>query len=56
MDKMIEQITKVMLDKYGKDATVAYLQGMLQIAISELCKTDREYMMRTIQRHIDEEK
>ena len=55
MDK-IEQITNIMLEKYGKDATVTYLQGMLQIAVRDLCKTDREYMMRTIQRHINEEK
>ena len=55
MDK-VKEITDIMVEKYGKDGTIAYLQGMLEIVIRDLCKTDRDYILRTIERHINEEK
>lgn len=55
MDK-VKEITDIMVEKYGKDAAIKYLQAMLEIVIGYLMKTDREFFIRTFERHINEEK
>jgi hypothetical protein len=54
MDK-VKEVTDIMLEKYGKDGTIAYLQGMLQLVMSLSCRADYDYILRTIERHIKEE-